>query len=123
MPSRKKTINLAVPELLLEQFMAVCSEYGHGKQKGLVLSAAMLMFLKADPVAQGRCIEEIMKADVADGVSRMIEKARREQGLRIATREATTAASSGRQRKKAAKKRSKQARRAVKKLKSIKDLR
>ncbi len=49
--------------------------YGHAKQKGLVLSAAMLMFLEADPSEQGKALERIMIADVRNGVDTLIERA------------------------------------------------
>lgn len=87
--AKKKTINLAVPTELLDEFNRVCQQYGHVKQKGQVLSAAMLMFLRADPAEQGRCLEDVVGADITAGVARMIERSKREQGLRIATREAT----------------------------------
>ena len=87
--AKKKTINLAVPTELLDEFNRVCQQYGHAKQKGQVLSAAMLMFLRADPSEQGRCLEDVVGADITAGVARMIERSKREQGLRIATREAT----------------------------------
>jgi hypothetical protein len=91
----KRTINLAVPADLLDEFNEACRAYGHGKQKGMVLSAAMLMFLKADPRAQGRCLEEVLKADVADGVARMLDRARKEQGLHIAAGDADARAGAG----------------------------
>ncbi len=90
--AKKKTINLTIPEDLLTEFNTVCQQYGHAKQKGQVLSAAILMFLRADPEAQGRCLEDIVGADITAGVAKMIDRAKREQGLRIATREATSQA-------------------------------
>ena len=83
----KKTINLAVPQPLLEEFNEVCAHYGHAKQKGLVLSAAMLMFLEADPAEQGKALERIMIADVRSGVESLIERARTEQARRIESRQ------------------------------------
>lgn len=122
----KRTINLAVPEDLLEQFTEICAVYGHGKQKGMVLSAAILMFLKADPRAQGRCLEEVLQADVSQGVERLLERVRIEQGLQIATTDALKASSTpapapGSKSKaaKAAKKR-RTSKRAVKKLPRLK---
>ncbi|HEX7010615.1 MAG TPA: hypothetical protein VF184_11570 [Phycisphaeraceae bacterium] len=81
-------MNLAIPEELLAEFNAVCQIYGHGKQKGMVLSAAILMFLRADPQTQGRYLEDVIKADVSAGVARMIERARKEQALLVAAQEA-----------------------------------
>jgi hypothetical protein len=82
----RKTINLAVPADLAEQFDAICGVYGHGKQKGLVLAAAMLMFLEAHPEAQGEAIERVFQADVAQGVKQMLDRARAEQQQRIAAK-------------------------------------
>lgn len=83
----KKTINLAIPEPLLTEFNDVCKHYGHAKQKGLVLSAAMLMFLEADPEAQGKALERILIADVRSGIETMIARARQEQARRVAERD------------------------------------
>jgi hypothetical protein len=84
----KKTINLAVPVPLAQEFDAVCRQYGHGKQKGLVLSAAILMFLRAHPHDQGRCLEDLAKAEIDAAVARMLDRAKKEQSLRIAARHA-----------------------------------
>lgn len=67
----KKTLNLAVPQELHKEFNAACATYGHGKQKGMVLSAAILMFLRATPQQQGAYLHEIMAADIADSVKNM----------------------------------------------------
>ena len=86
--ARKKTINLAIPEALLAEFNEVCRHYGHGKQKGMVLSAAMLMFLEADPAQQGEVLERILISDVRSGVESMIDRARAKQAEAIAQRKA-----------------------------------
>ena len=133
MKTPKKTINLAVPAELLEHFNAVCMEYGHAKQKGLVLSAAISMFLRADPVDQGQAIENIVRAEIAEGVSRMVQRGKQEQSLRIATRKATQSAAglnatvptpSGKTlpRKAAKKAGGASAKRAIKKLPKLDDL-
>lgn len=70
----KKTLNLAISQELLEQFNTVCAHYGHGKQKGMVLSAAILMFLRADPRQQGQFLHEVLAADIASGVKKMLEE-------------------------------------------------
>ncbi|MFA9477610.1 hypothetical protein ACERK3_04805 [Phycisphaerales bacterium AB-hyl4] len=88
---RKKTINLAIPEPLLEEFNEVCRHYGHAKQKGLVLSAAILMFLEADPAEQGESLERILISDVRAGVDSMIHRAKQEQLERINQRETPAA--------------------------------
>lgn len=68
----KKTLNLAIPQELLQEFNSVCAHYGHGKQKGMVLSAAILMFLRAEPDRQGEFLHQIMAADIAQGVKKML---------------------------------------------------
>lgn len=80
----KKTLNLAIPTDLLEQFNEVCKHYGHAKQKGMVLSAAILMFLRANPETQGQHLQEIATAQIDIGVKKMIEQTKTGQGLRIA---------------------------------------
>ncbi|MEM1027368.1 MAG: hypothetical protein AAGJ38_04730 [Planctomycetota bacterium] len=91
---RKPTLNLAIPEALLNEFNAVCRAYGHNKQKGQVLSAALMMFMEADPRDQGRWVEEVVKADVAQGIDQLLERVRRQQGLRVAQRDAAKTADS-----------------------------
>jgi len=80
---KKKTVNLTVPAELLAEFDEVCRHYGHGKQKGMVLSAAILMFLKADPVEQGECLKEVATAQITSGVQAMIHRCRLEQSQGI----------------------------------------
>ena len=124
--ARKKTINLAVPESLLHEFNEVCAHYGHGKQKGLVLSAAILMFLEADPSEQGKALERIMIADVRSGVESLIARARAEQARRIEAHQAqgpdVDEASSGRERQSSSQPRLRAARKAGKSRKSLKNL-
>jgi len=82
----KKTLNLTVPASLLAEFDQVCRHYGHGKQKGMVLSAAILMFLKADPVEQGRCLKELAAAQIDTGVETMIRRCRAERAEKACAR-------------------------------------
>lgn len=84
----KKTVNLTVPSDLLDQFESVCRHYGHAKQKGMVLSAAILMFLEADPADQGECLKQIAVCDIEEGVAELKDKAGKEQSLRAALRKA-----------------------------------
>ncbi|MEL7088051.1 MAG: hypothetical protein AAGL98_06360, partial [Planctomycetota bacterium] len=86
--ARKPTVNLAVPEPLLNEFNAVCRAYGHNKQKGQILSAALMMFLEADPRDQGRWIQEVARADVERGVAALLQRIRQHQQLKVATRDA-----------------------------------
>jgi antitoxin component of RelBE/YafQ-DinJ toxin-antitoxin module len=76
----KRTINLTVDEDLLDRFNEACRAYGHSKQKGLVLSAAIRMFLEADPREQGEYLESIFRDDIDRGVATMMEKRRRIEG-------------------------------------------
>jgi len=86
--SRKKALNLAIPESLLRQFDIVAAAYGHGKQKGMVLAAAIAMFLDAPPERQGEFLERVMQAEVRAGVSRMKDRAEAQASLEKATRDA-----------------------------------
>lgn len=63
-PLRKKTINLTVPVDLAEAFDGVCGRYGHGKQKGMVLSAAILMFIEAPAQQQADWVKRVAVAEV-----------------------------------------------------------
>ncbi|MCC7406623.1 MAG: hypothetical protein IT442_01030 [Phycisphaeraceae bacterium] len=68
---RKKTLNLAVPAELLADFNRVCALYGHGKQKGMVLSAALLMFLEAPASEQVSFVRRAALAEVDAAASRL----------------------------------------------------
>ena len=82
----KKTLNLTVPAELLAEFDEVCRHYGHAKQKGMVLSAAILMFLKAEPAAQGECLTELATAQIDSGVEAMIRRCRQQQSQSLPAR-------------------------------------
>lgn len=73
---RKKSLNLTVPAELAERFESVCADYGHGKQKGVVLSAAILMYIGADPQTQGEYLHKVIKSGVSTGVDRMTRRAK-----------------------------------------------
>ncbi|MCC7205343.1 MAG: hypothetical protein IT441_09710 [Phycisphaeraceae bacterium] len=68
---QKKTLNLAVPAELLADFNRVCALYGHGKQKGMVLSAAVLMFLEAPASDQVNFVRRAAMAEVDAAASRL----------------------------------------------------
>jgi hypothetical protein len=91
-PSRKagpraqrgsKTINLAINTQMLEQFEQVTAIHGHGKQKGLVLSAAILMFLEADPRHQQRCVLAVMEQHTHQGMEQLLAEARAHQAQQV----------------------------------------
>ena len=69
----RKAINLTVPADLAEQFDAVCAAYGHGKQKGMVLAAAMRMFMDAEPMHQGRVMQQVMQQQIELGMETVQE--------------------------------------------------
>jgi hypothetical protein len=85
---RKKTLNLSVPVELHAAFEDACGQYGHAKQKGMVLSAAIVMFLEADPVEQGEYLKQVATAEITDGVDAMLQRARALQSQKVTSREA-----------------------------------
>lgn len=85
--TRKPTINLAVDPGVLSAFERVAGTYGHGKQKGLVLTAAMLHFLEADPGEQARCVEAVMRAELAHGSAKLVAEAKRRQAYAVGLRD------------------------------------
>lgn len=74
MAQLKQAMNLTVPQPLADAFYAVCDTYGHGKQKGMILSAAILMFLEADPKTQGAYLKAVTGAEIDQGVREMETK-------------------------------------------------
>ncbi|MEM8739689.1 MAG: hypothetical protein AAGG38_14595 [Planctomycetota bacterium] len=86
--TRKPTLNLAVSEPLLVEFNQVCRAFGHNKQKGQVLSAALMMFLQTDPRDQGHWVRRVVEADIDQGVEELLMKVRQQQGLHVAHRDA-----------------------------------
>lgn len=68
---QKKTINLAIPTELADRFNRICGQFGHGKQKGMVLGAAIVMFLEAEPRLQGEYVKRLAVADIESGVRRL----------------------------------------------------
>ena len=82
--NRKPTINLAVDAKVLAAFERTAAAYGHGKQKGLVLTAALLHFLEADPRDQARSVEAAMRADLNSGTAALLAEARRRQAYAVA---------------------------------------
>ncbi len=113
--ARKKTLNLSVPAEILNEFDAVCRHYGHAKQKGMVLSAALLMFLRADPKEQGECLKGIATAQITAGEQTLLERIRREQADAVAARLAAAP-------RKPARKAAKRAGKSVHARKSVPDL-
>ena len=130
----KKTINLAVPIDLMDQFNELCRNYGHGKQKGMVLSAAILMFIRSDPQTQGQFLQEIATIEIEAGVKKMMQRTHHNSDLHLAgteptnpppTESAHTKPTRQQKPKKQAKaaKRAGKAKRAIKKLPNLDDFR
>ncbi len=121
----KKTLNLAVPADLLERFNSLCQQYGHNKQKGMVLSAAVLMFLRAEPEVQGRFLQEVATAEIEAGVKRLKNQREHEVGqLRLASdAEAGHAPTSQKKKPKPAKaaKKARKAKRGISRLPELED--
>lgn len=92
MAQLKQAMNLTVPQPLADAFYAVCDTYGHGKQKGMILSAAILMFLEADPKTQGAYLKAVTGAEIDQGVRQMETQSVKPQAAvgrpRIAAKEA-----------------------------------
>ena len=84
MATNKQGVNFSVNRLLADRFREATKDY-YGKL-GLCFSAAMLMFLEADPKVQGQYIKRIFEAEVDDEVESTIESAKEAQLKRIRTR-------------------------------------
>jgi len=76
MSQTKKTINLAVPADLAAAFDDVSAIYGHGKQKGMVLAAAMQMFLDSEPGEQARYVKRMATEPIDSAAMRLAERRR-----------------------------------------------
>src|SRR5205807_2181113 len=83
--ARKQNINVYVDRGLAEQFRNAAQ--GYFGRLGMCFSAAMLMFLEADPRTQGEYLTKVFKAEVEDEVQAIVEAAKAEQARRIAERE------------------------------------
>jgi hypothetical protein len=85
MARNKQGVNFSVQRDLAERFREVAKEY-YGKL-GLCFSAAMLMFLEADPQTQGEYIKKMFDAEVNDEVEGAIAAAKAGQLKKIKARE------------------------------------
>jgi antitoxin component of RelBE/YafQ-DinJ toxin-antitoxin module len=83
--AKKQNINVYVDRRLAEQFRQAAQ--GYFGRLGMCFSAAMLMFLEADPRSQGEYLTKVFKAEVEDEVQAIVEAAKAEQHRRIAARE------------------------------------
>lgn len=83
--TRKQNINVFVDRKLAEQFRKAAEAYLG--RLGMCFSAAMLMFLEADPKTQGEYLTRIFKAEIDDQVQQLLDAATAEQRRRITARE------------------------------------
>ena len=81
----KRTVSFRIQPQLEERFRQATSDY-YGKL-GLCFSAAIVMFLEADPKTQGEYIKRVFDAEVRDEVDAVLEAAKAEQLRRIKSRE------------------------------------
>lgn len=85
MAKHKQGVNFSVHRDLADRFREATREY-YGKL-GLCFSAALLMFLEADPEVQGQYIKRVFDAETDDEVEAVIEQAKAEQLKKVKTRE------------------------------------
>jgi len=85
MARTKQGVNFSVHRELADRFREATREY-YGKL-GLCFSAALLMFLEADPKVQGDFIKRVFDAEVDDEILAVIEQAKAEQVKKIHARE------------------------------------
>lgn len=88
MAKSKQGVNFSVHRDLADRFREATREY-YGKL-GLCFSAAMLMFLEADPQTQGQYIKKVFDAEVDDEIESAVQAAKEEQLKKIKAREDST---------------------------------
>ena len=92
---QKKTINLAVPTDVAEAFDRLSGVYGHGKQKGMVLAAAMQLFLDSTPAKQAEYVKRMATAPIDSAAMRLTQRQAKSPdsgpGQRIAAKKAGNA--------------------------------
>jgi len=83
--AKKVKLNAFVDEELAKQFKAVARAY-YGRM-GLCLSAAMLLFIEADPKDQAALLKKILDTELAGEMAAAVDAAKAEQLRRIHSRE------------------------------------
>ena len=81
MAATKRNISFRISRILADRFHEAAKNY-FGKM-GICFSAAVLMWLEADPQTQGQYIKRIFDADVNDEIQAAIDAAKAEQLRRI----------------------------------------
>jgi hypothetical protein len=85
MPKNKQAVNFAVQRALVTRFRDMTKNY-FGKLS-LCFSAALLMFLEADPQTQAQYIKKVFDAEVNDEMDATLQAAKEEQMRKIRSRE------------------------------------
>lgn len=69
---------------MVEELDEVASRFGHAKQQGVVLSAAVIALLRMTADEQMALVKSVASAEIADEVDRLIAEAKTEQARRAA---------------------------------------
>lgn len=84
----KPAMTVSVSKELQAAYREMAKTLNLGPRKlGLLFSAALLMYLEADPEDQQQCFERVVLADTKTGFKAVIEKAKADQYEKIAARE------------------------------------
>lgn len=75
--AQKETINVNTHPAIAKQFRELAKNYDG--RIGMCLSAAMVMFMQADPEAQGDFLKRVFEAQIRDEVESLLQKIRDEQ--------------------------------------------
>jgi hypothetical protein len=81
----KRPVSFRIHPRLEERFRQGTKAY-YGKL-GTCFSAALLMFLEADPKVQGQYVKRVFEAELDDEIDATVEAAKSEQAKRIKSRE------------------------------------
>lgn len=83
--AQKRTVSFRLHPLLADRFTQLTSAF-YGKV-GACFAAAILMFLEADPKAQGEYLKRIYEAEINDEVEDAVDAAKAAQLKKIKSRE------------------------------------
>ena len=84
-PRSKQNVNFFVHGAIAKRFREAART--HPGRLGTCFSAAMIMFLEADPRTQGEYIKRVIDAEVDDEVEQTLEAVRAEQSKRVRSRD------------------------------------
>jgi hypothetical protein len=83
--ARKQMVTFRADPAMVRQFREAAKPY-YGRL-AVCFSAALLMFMEADPREQGQFVKRIYDADVNDEISSILEGIRAEQTKRVKLRD------------------------------------